>query len=353
MNAKTLLAAMCIASAVISGCSCDGELAGGDGGLLDGEVVGLDATMLDGSVLDGTVPGDGSTTDMDATTLDSGGSEGGVVILPDDGGFLLPDGAIVDCLPATCGGRTYACGDCVDNDGDGSKDSRDDGCIGPCDNSEDVYDLEIPGGDTPTCIRDCYYDQNQGGGDDGCGWDERCDPLTPDALCPFTPPGGPVRCPATQPAMCLDVCLPLVPNGCDCFGCCELPATSGRYVFLGSQDASGTHTCTPENILDDTRCHPCTPVPGCLNTCGHCELCLGRTTLPADCFPPIPVDGGVLLDDAGNPIDAGSPPDAGPQPDAGTPPPRCDPGRQACGLPGDPACPASYYCLTGCCVFFG
>jgi len=314
-----------------AGCDCGGGPVNGNGG--DGSVLGMDGG--------GGLDGGGVSTD---TGLPPPG-EGGVVALP-DGGFLLPDGAIVDCLPATCAGRTYQCGDCIDNDGDGVKDSSDPGCIGPCDNSEDVYDLAIPGGDTATCSRDCYYDQDQGSGNDHCEWDERCDPLVPDSRCPFTGPGPGVRCPATQPAGCFDVCVPLVPNGCDCFGCCELPAHSGSFVFLGSQDTSGAHTCTPDTVTDPTLCHPCTPVPGCLNTCGHCELCLGATTLPADCFPPPPVDAGPLLDDAGNPIDAGPPPDGGTIV-------RCPGGEQACGLPGDPLCPAGYYCLTGCCIFFG
>jgi len=88
--------------------------------------------------------------------------------------------------------------------------------------------------------------------------------------------------------------------------------------------------------------------------CGRGGLCLGRTELPADCFPPVPVDAGPLPD-AYVPVgtDAGPLPDAY-VPDGGTPPPRCPPGDQPCGLPSDPACPATApYCLTGCCIAFG
>src|SRR6185295_13509379 len=139
-----------------------------------------------------------------------------------------------------------------------------------------------------------------------------------------------------QAAMCATVCGPITPNGCDCFGCCELPAGGGNYVFLGSRDASGAGTCTLATASDPASCHPCTPVGACLNPCDHCELCLGATTLPPDCFAPPPVDGGMPLPDGAPP----PPVDAGP-----TPPPRCAPGVQACGLPTDPACPTSYFCL--------
>jgi hypothetical protein len=328
MRIHHLVLSCAAAVALISaGCSCDPSDTDGDGGAdrPDGTVDPTDGGGLDGGPLpDGTV-------------------------LPPDGSMVLPDGRVIGgpCVPAICAGRTYACGNCLDDDSDGIIDALDPGCIGACDASEDVYDLEIPGGDTPTCLRECYYDADQGPGNDGCEWNESCDPLEPDPLCPFTGPGGPVRCPETQDALCHDVCLPLVPNGCDCFGCCELPAGSGSFVFLGSTDAEGNHTCTPDTIADTTSCRPCTPVPGCENTCERCELCLGRTELPADCFPPPPVDAGPPIDGGGEPYDAGPPVDAGP------PSERCAPGVQACGLPSDPACPESWYCLTGCCIFFG
>jgi hypothetical protein len=101
-------------------------------------------------------------------------------------------------------------------------------------------------------------------------------------------------------------------------------------------------------------------VAACLNTCGHCELCFGRTTLPADCFPPPPVDAGpppdAYVPDAQYP-DGGHPdayiPDAYVPPmDSGVPP-RCDATHAPCGLPGDPPCAMGYFCITGCCTYFG
>lgn len=359
-----LTTSMIALTLALNGCACEGDPGSGDGGsegmdaripdggeqmLVDGQIVGSDGDVVgsDGNVI---------TADGDVIGVDSGGD---VIVF--DGGILLPDGAVVACLPATCNGRIRACGDCLDNDDDGLIDSRDPGCIGPCDNSEDVYDLQIPGGDTATCMRDCYYDDDQGPGNDGCSYDQRCDPLEPDApRCPHTAEGGPVRCPATQTTTCVDNCTPLVPNGCDCFGCCELPAGSGSYVFLGSAGPDGQRTCEPDNIDDPTLCRPCTPYAGCMNDCDTCELCIGKDTLPPECFPPPPppADAGVPRDDAGNPIDAGpydaGSYDAGPPVDAGPPPPpRCNTGVQPCGLVGDDPCPSGNYCLTGCCIYLG
>jgi len=314
----------------------------------------MDGALPDGATppIDGaTPPVDGATPPVDgATPLDDGATP------PGDGGVTSGDGG--PCVPVGCDPtHTYQCGDCIDNDGDGLVDARDPDCLGPCDNNESGFDIDIPGGGRAPCKRDCYYDTNDGAGDDGCAYDTRCDPLMPEIGCPYTvPPPPAAMCDTVESMMCLDFCTPRTPNGCDCFGCCELPALSGSYVFLGSQNAAGDYTCNLASVLDPALCHPCTPHPSCINTCERCELCLGRdpATIPADCFPPPPPgDAGVPVD-AGPSYDGGIRPDAGTPPDAGPPPPpRCSPGVQACGLPGDPACPTMYYCLTGCCIYFG
>ncbi len=320
--------------ASVDGCSCGAS----NGSPTDGGGVGPDGSLVgypDGSV----VLGDGAVQLPD----------GAVVAPPTDGGWgVFPDGG---CHPVTCQGHQYQCGDCMDNDGDGLIDAYDPNCLGPCDNNESGFGLNIPGGDTPSCARDCYYDQDQGSGNDDCAWDSRCDPLSPDSnpMCAYQDPPPPsAKCPDPQSAMCHSFCGPLTPNGCDCFGCCELPAGSGEYVFIGTLDSAGNPTCTVDkaNAGDHDACHPCTPVADCLNTCGHCELCLGRTTLPPDCLPPPPVDAGTYPD--GGPL----PYDAGPTPDGGYGP-RCTTGVQACGLPGDSPCATGYYCITGCCQPFG
>jgi hypothetical protein len=304
--------------------------ASGDGGApppVDGDVPDADAP--DGEADDGGSPADGATADGAAA----------------DGGAA--------CVPAACDGRTYRCGNCLDDDGDGLVDAADPDCLGPCHNSETTYYPMIPGGDPSAmnCGRDCYYDDDNGSGNDGCSWDKRCDPLSPggDGMCRHTTPTPPsARCAAEQSMACLDFCLPRTPNGCDCFGCCELPARSGRFVFLGTTGADGNPSCTREHVDDPARCRPCMPHPSCVNPCERCELCVGRdpATIPADCFPPPPADGGL-------PVDGGPPPDGATPVDMGAPDPRCSGGRQPCGLPGDPPCPSGLYCLTGCCAFFG
>jgi hypothetical protein len=146
------------------------------------------------------------------------------------------------CVPVACNGHIYECGDCLDNDGDGKIDSEDPDCLGPCDNTENSYYGGIPGQNNAGCKMDCYFDQDTGAGNDDCYWDHRCDPHETDPnyypehdegnKCEynsdpnFTPPASPFTCSQmynTQSTACHDYCGPLTPNGCDCFGCCELP----------------------------------------------------------------------------------------------------------------------------------
>jgi hypothetical protein len=235
---------------------------------------------------------------------------------------------------APCQGHVYACGDLADNDGDGLIDSQDPDCLGPCDNTENSYYGGIPGQPGPHCWTDCYFDQDSGDGNDHCLWNHKCDPheVAPGyypesengATCAYNPnantPGTNATCDQMynmQSNECLSYCGPLTPNGCDCFGCCELPAGTGKYVWLGSE-IKGVGTCDAASVGDPTKCQPCLPVQACLNTCDHCEICVGKPTLPPDCTP----DGGD---------------------------PQCPPGIQACGLPGQQPCPVNTYCITGCC----
>jgi hypothetical protein len=84
-------------------------------------------------------------------------------------------------------------------------------------------------------------------------------------------------------------------GGCDCFGCCTFPELAGRgpdngpgYVWIGAMDDKNNGTCTFADVLDQAKCPPCTPVQGCWNECGTCELCLGKDTLSPECTPPAP-----------------------------------------------------------------
>jgi hypothetical protein len=240
-----------------------------------------------------------------------------------------------------CDGHLYECGDLIDNDVDGLLDYQDPDCLGPCDNTEDSFFGGIPGQSGPPCKVECYWDQDSGPGNDDCFWDHVCDTHSiPDDFYPepslgsnceyegpdFEPFNGQTcqELSMTQSQTCADVCGPLTPNGCDCFGCCELPAGSGLFVWSGSEGLNGDTVCTLDKLDDPTICHPCDPVPGCLNECDHCELCVGKPVLPADCFG-----------------------DGGGGGGGGTP--ECPDGIQACGTPDLAPCPPNYYCITGCC----
>jgi len=231
------------------------------------------------------------------------------------------------CLETECQGRVYLCGNCQDDDQDGLVDAADPDCLGPCHNAEDTYYGSIPGQNGGNCSKDCYFDQDSGGGNDDCAWDQRCDSLEPDPVrCAYdptigvgTPPGTCDEALASQSEQCQSTCLPLVPNGCDCFGCCTIVGAP-TPVWLGSE-RDGLGSCTRDTLADPESCRPCTPVTACLNPCDTCELCVGKTELEAGC------------DEATE-----------------EPPQRCPTGAQACGLAGQSPCPLDHYCITGCCV---
>jgi len=272
--------------------------------------------------------GGGASAAGTAGTLDLSGSSstagGGGVAAGGSGGG--------ECHVTACQGKVFACGDCMDNDGDGLVDSKDPECTGPCDDTEDSFFGGIPGQNNAPCHEDCFFDQDTGSGNDQCFWNQACDQLSVapsyspsgDKRCSYDPaaktPGTTASCTeleATQAAACLSYCRPLTPNGCDCFGCCELPADSGKFVWLGSSDKNAG-TCNENTLSDPTACHPCTPVPSCFNRCDPCEVCVGRTTPSSTC--------------------------------GGSATVRCPVGQAACGQPNESNCDASEYCITGCCV---
>lgn len=230
------------------------------------------------------------------------------------------------CNVKTCQGKVYECGDCLDNDGDCRVDDGDTHCLGPCDNTEQSFYGGIPGQANAPCKQDCYFDQDTGAGNDECYWSHKCDPHeveptpNPEDGCSYNPnaniPGTGETCSGLfddQLNRCFDYCGPLTPNGCDCFGCCEIPGAA-ETVWLGSENPSGTGSCNLTNVGDPSKCRPCLQVDACLNTCGHCELCVGKPDLPLDCLEQ-----------------------------------ECPNGLQKCGLAGQALCPASFTCITGCC----
>ncbi len=214
-----------------------------------------------------------------------------------DGAAALADGAALQpgCQVTACDSRIYACGDCLDNDADGQTDDADPECLGVCDDEEERLATGIPGQNQAQCRMDCYFDSDSGSGNDQCEWDHRCDPLS---VAPDFPPSGEAACeydPAftigtatcseaqtTASDTCLQACLPLTPNGCDCFGCCEISRASGQFVWIGNEQ-NGLGTCELGLISDPMACPPCTPVMGCHNPCDDCERCIGETAIPAGC----------------------------------------------------------------------
>jgi hypothetical protein len=238
-----------------------------------------------------------------------------------------------------CDPNGPACNNCKDDDGDGLIDAADPECIGPFDNDEGTFATGIPGDNLDPCKQDCFFDGNSGAGDDGCDWNLKCDPASPGSSLPKSCPydANYHNCPTTQSQMCLTTCRTVTPNGCDCFGCCLVPGAPNP-IYLAP-------TCTAADFNDPTKCPPCTQVPSCINTCEHCEICVGKPTLPPDCS----VGGTGGAGGGGGSTGAGGGGGSGAGGSPGSP---CPAGETYCGPGGiDPLnCPTSTYCITGCCI---
>jgi hypothetical protein len=294
----------------------------GDGGLLpDGGVIGGggsgnggagNGTSGNGSGGDGTGTGDGDSG-VDPSFPD--GSVGAPTF-PD---FFFGDSGLAACTGDGC----PQCANGVDDDGDGKIDGFDEECTGPADDDEGSFATGIPGDNRDPKWQDCFFDGNSGAGDDGCRYHTECltgeRPLTDNS------------CELSQ--QCIDFCRPLVPNGCDCFGCCEVH-TDTETVFV--QINSG---CDFDDITDEAICPRCVQSTQCLNTCGECELCPGKSIedLPETCFTDPPGGDG----DTNPPGSDGG--------DTEPPPPfTCDEGETVCAS--SAGCEAGFYCQFGCCV---
>ncbi len=405
MQIRRLFGSLALGVLIVFGCGDSGESDDGTGGGAGtgaagaaGAGAGTGATGADGGAglsggggtgatgTGGTGTGGTGTGGVGTGGTGTGGVGTGGAATGGTGGVILPDGGT--CIPLTCQGKVYKCGNCLDDDGDGKADLADPDCLGPCHNAEDTFYGSIPGQNAAPCKQDCYFDQDTGSGNDDCYWSHECDPKSigpdypPEGLdkggkpfCEYDPkaktPGTTQTCAqlkAKQSTICSGYCGPLTPNGCDCFGCCEVGANigTGKYVWLGSTDPkTGDGICELGKETDPTKCRPCTPVDACLNTCEKCELCLGKTTLPPECFPP-PPDGGV--GGSGGTGGAGTggagtggagTGGAGTGGTAGTGGSGgtggicggqiCPAGAEKCGLSCQPPCPAGKFCLTGCC----
>jgi hypothetical protein len=259
-------------------------------------------------------------------TAGSGGTGGAITSSTGTGGGC-------PVLARFCQDQIHQCGNGIDDDEDGLVDSDDPDCVGVCDDTESTFNNKLPGTVASPCLADCYFDPNAGTGNDECYWNYQCDSneVAPNywpksqfgATCAYdlnaNTPGTAASCTDlknSQSQACLNYCGPLVPNGCDCFGCCELPAHGGKFVYLGSEDVAGNPTCDVASVNDPSKCHPCEPVPGCFNACEPCERCVGDLGVPAGCS-----------------VDE-----------------QCGPGVQRCGEPGQECCQDGFYCVTGCCM---
>lgn len=310
--------------------------------------------------------GNGGTAASGAGTSSGGGGAGGTAAGGNGGSggtgttnTGTGGAGAAPLIEAPCDGHTYECGDTLDNDGDGLGDWEDPDCLGPCDNTETNFFSGIPGGAGPDCFVDCYWDQDSGAGNDDCYWDHRCDPNQLDGhpepipKCAFNEDvnisGTGASCDELKVAQsdtCATVCGPLTPNGCDCFGCCELPAGSGKFVWTGSylENDSKTGTCSLADVGDPDKCEPCLPVPSCYNDCGPCELCIGKKPedIPAWCNPGT---GGGGSGGGGNGGSGGGSGGSG----GGGSSMQCPDGITPCGLFGQAPCGEGFYCITGCC----
>jgi hypothetical protein len=179
-----------------------------------------------------------------------------------------------DAGKVRCGNVACACSDGVDNDSDGLIDGFDPECTGAGDAYEDSYATGSHGEEQNAKCQDCFFDANSGAGKDGCRRARSC-------ATDGTSAGGTGMCRTCDVEMsCLDSCQPLVPNGCDCFGCCGVWRDGNVVnVLLGSVD------CKADALDDPRRCTRCIPAADCANPCGPCELCPGRrqVDLPASC----------------------------------------------------------------------
>ena len=201
-----------------------------------------------------------------------------------------------------CSGHVCLCANCLDDDGDGLVDSLDPECAGALDDDEATYGYGFTSSPGKNCD-DCYWDGNSGSGNDDCSVSTQCS-IT------GSPANG--SCATCSPsAGCVSRCLAATPNGCDCFGCCEVfdAAGAAHHVRLVS-------TCTAATLGDPTACPACLPNAACRNPCGRCELCAGKTLadLPADC------GGAAACDAPSTPCEA------------------------------DGTCAAGGYCSFGCCL---
>jgi hypothetical protein len=259
----------------------------------------------------GSNNGNGNGIDADPSTIID--ADPSTIIDADPS--TLPDGA-----PGGCVAGGPQCNNCVDDDADGLTDGQDPECTGGADNDEDSFATGIPGDNIDTVKQDCFFDGNSGSGDDGCEIHVCCLLGASDQQsCPFgANQYDPAECDDPQVQTCIDVCGPLTPPGCDCFGCCTVcdPVTN-VCVDITTNPATAPD-CEQEVLDDPVLCPRCTKVADCGTPCDpeNCILCPGQTEedLPDNCNEAM-----------------------------------CPAGLEPCGGI-DESCPEGQYCSNGCCI---
>lgn len=187
---------------------------------------------------------------------------------------------------AYCGNRRCQCSDGLNNDEgqDELVDGLDPECTGATDDSEANFGTGHEQGNRQ-CL-DCFFDRRGGGrgaNSDGCSRLAACS-TNPSATAPGNSCGD---CEVAPDSECVRNCQPLTPNGCDCFGCCNV--YKGGRIFTIQLDAR----CSMETLQDPSRCTACIQTESCLNACEDCELCPGRSRVPASCASVQPVCAGL------------------------------------------------------------
>jgi hypothetical protein len=300
--------------AALIGSACGPPRVGSDAGDTGGSSSSSEGSSTS-STSSSTSEGSGTETETGAPTTETDSETSGGPICGD--GIVDPDECswpycLSDCPnpPLPCGNSLRSCGDQIDNDSDDLIDLHDPDCLSPCDVSEDTLGLQQTVAGDP-CKMDCFFDANNGQGNDTCAWNLACDPQNPGAVigCEYSPDLPMAWCPMTQTVECLDKCLPIVANGCDCFGCCEI---AGEFRSLKDFDDGrvSEDDCSADNL---EGCPTCTPYMSCFNPCeaDNCELCLLAELAP------------------------------------GCEQPSCPEGIEPCTDPY--GCPESEFCQTGCC----
>jgi hypothetical protein len=257
-----------------------------------------------------------------------GGGDGnnqGTIDAPDgtgDGGIGDGDGGTGPDASTTgmCMAGGPQCNNCVDDDGDGQIDGDDLECTGALDNDENSFATGIPGDNIDQVDQDCFFDGNSGSGNDGCSIHVCCLLGAPDrASCPFGANRyDPAECVSPETEACIELCAPLAPPGCDCFGCCTVcdPVTNICRDILTNPAVAPN--CNDTNLNDPTACPSCVKRTDCGTTCNpaECVLCPGQ-------------DPGDLPETCNNMNE-------------------CPVGSMACG-PGI-SCGTGRFCANGCCI---